>query len=435
MKRIISLLAAIAVAATVMAQNYERANILGLTIGGGIHTMAHTPADGAFKLGNGFDGGLQYAHFFGRHFGIGLGAHYSFATSVADYSFAEDLTEPGNTPITATYDGWRERQEAGFVSVPLELLWRQPLGGRWSLFFGVGAQVDLNLHGRYIADRGSVMVISQVGGAGTETTVYEHDASASSLEGGLDRLDMGVSALADLGVRVALSEHCGIYLGVYGSYGIKEYKVGNDFPMLEGADPYQYFGSYASNQVDAARLLSAGVKVGFDIGWGGKKRKQHSSHDRGNDMVGYEVDPAESMARQRNRPPVRREEPTVVRNKRDDVRHMLDAIEATVYFESSGITPAVDQQTYDVLRFLCDAMNEDPTLRITVAGHTDNTGSVEVNMEYGMRRAEALKAYLVGLGAPADNIDCESRGKTQPVASNDTEEGRARNRRATVSIQ
>ena len=443
MKRVSILLVALACATAAVAQRYERSNLLGMTVGGGVHTLLCNPSDGSFTPGYGYEGGLQYAHFFGRHFGLALGVHYSFATSTLRYDFTETYAGDaiGYYELSSTFSGWRERQEVGFVSVPLELLWRQSLGGRWSLFFGVGAQVDWNLHGRYVADGGrcmSTLDYTNESGVWTTVTGFDHDASASALEGDVERLPLGVSALADLGVRVALSECCGLYLGVYGSYGLLDLAGEHQRPLVDiGAeDPTQcmYGGSYHSRQVDAMRLFSAGVKLGFDFGWGRKKGHRHS--DRGGGMVGYEVDPAESMERYRQRPPVvRKEEPVAPRQTKDEVRRLLDLIGATVYFESSGVTLAVDPQTYEVLRALCEAMREDPTLRVTVAGHTDNTGSVEINMEYGMRRAEALKAYLVGLGAPSDNIDCESRGKNQPVASNDTEEGRARNRRATVTLQ
>ena len=80
-------------------------------------------------------------------------------------------------------------------------------------------------------------------------------------------------------------------------------------------------------------------------------------------------------------------------------------------------------------------MKTDNTLVVTVYGHTDNTGSAQTNMKYGQKRAEALKNYMVKLGAPAANIKCESKGQNEPVADNSTEEGRAKNRRATVELK
>ena len=80
-------------------------------------------------------------------------------------------------------------------------------------------------------------------------------------------------------------------------------------------------------------------------------------------------------------------------------------------------------------------MKADENLTVIVYGQTDNTGSLQINMKYGQKRAEALKKYMVKLGAPAKNINCVSRGPNEPVADNDTEEGRAKNRRATVELK
>ena len=94
-----------------------------------------------------------------------------------------------------------------------------------------------------------------------------------------------------------------------------------------------------------------------------------------------------------------------------------------------------DEKTDDAIHAICDAMKADQNLKVTVYGHTDNTGSLKANMKYGKQRAQALKDYMVKLGAPAKNITCESKGPKEPVADNKTKEGRAKNRRATVELK
>lgn len=61
--------------------------------------------------------------------------------------------------------------------------------------------------------------------------------------------------------------------------------------------------------------------------------------------------------------------------------------------------------------------------------------SAAINMKYGKKRAEALKKYMISLGAPADNILIESRGQEDPIVPNDSDENRAKNRRATVVLK
>lgn len=72
--------------------------------------------------------------------------------------------------------------------------------------------------------------------------------------------------------------------------------------------------------------------------------------------------------------------------------------------------------------------------KILLDGHTDNSGSTEYNLELGQRRANIIKQYLVSKNVRADKIITNSYGDQQPLASNDTEEGRAENRRTELRI-
>ncbi|MCB0589585.1 MAG: OmpA family protein [Phaeodactylibacter sp.] len=72
--------------------------------------------------------------------------------------------------------------------------------------------------------------------------------------------------------------------------------------------------------------------------------------------------------------------------------------------------------------------------KITLTGHTDNVGTETTNVQLGMERARAIKNILIGDGVGADQIETISKGEEQPVASNDTEEGRHENRRVEVRL-
>ncbi len=69
-----------------------------------------------------------------------------------------------------------------------------------------------------------------------------------------------------------------------------------------------------------------------------------------------------------------------------------------------------------------------------IEGHTDNTGSNEKNIEIGMDRANFAKNYLIKNGISASKIKATSKGSSSPIASNDTEEGRAQNRRTIITL-
>jgi OOP family OmpA-OmpF porin len=80
-------------------------------------------------------------------------------------------------------------------------------------------------------------------------------------------------------------------------------------------------------------------------------------------------------------------------------------------------------------------MNEHPSINVSVEGHTDSVGSDQYNLGLGQRRADSVESYLVSRGISASRLSTVSHGESKPVASNDTAEGRAENRRVELIVQ
>ncbi len=103
-----------------------------------------------------------------------------------------------------------------------------------------------------------------------------------------------------------------------------------------------------------------------------------------------------------------------------------------IFFElnKATLTPASYEELGRVLKLL----ESNPTLRIEISGHTDNVGSFQVNERLSEARAKAVVDYLIGNGIDADRLEYAGYAFSRPVATNDTAEGRAQNRRVEFEI-
>jgi outer membrane protein OmpA-like peptidoglycan-associated protein len=75
-----------------------------------------------------------------------------------------------------------------------------------------------------------------------------------------------------------------------------------------------------------------------------------------------------------------------------------------------------------------------PSLHVAVEGHTDSVGGDEYNQELSEHRAQSVRDYFVQQGIPASTIEFRGFGKSQPIASNETAEGRQQNRRVELVL-
>lgn len=105
-----------------------------------------------------------------------------------------------------------------------------------------------------------------------------------------------------------------------------------------------------------------------------------------------------------------------------------------LYFDTAqasiSLTPAQRQKVADMVRYT----DKIDGAQINTIGHTDNTGSRTANINLAQNRAEFAKDYLVNNGISANKISASSQGPDQPIADNNTAEGRAKNRRVVVTI-
>ena len=166
MKRIFMMFGLLALGFSLSAQQNQHSNYIGFEVGGGMNGLTYKADNGNYYVGWGFQGGLRYAHFFGKHFGMGLGVQ-------ATRTFAHDKVP--------------EHKMFTYLNIPVEFYWRAPMCNTWSFLFGIGGSMDMPLGG--------------------EKAMTEK---------------IGASIVADLGFNYELCDNWGLYMGLYGSYSFTD---------------------------------------------------------------------------------------------------------------------------------------------------------------------------------------------------------------------
>lgn len=112
-----------------------------------------------------------------------------------------------------------------------------------------------------------------------------------------------------------------------------------------------------------------------------------------------------------------------------DAAGLINIYGITFDFDKADIKPESEPQ----LQQIANLMNDNPGLNLSVVGHTDDQGGADYNLDLSSRRADAVVDALAGkYGVKRDRLFASGAGLSQPIASNDTEEGRAKNRRVML---
>jgi OOP family OmpA-OmpF porin len=114
----------------------------------------------------------------------------------------------------------------------------------------------------------------------------------------------------------------------------------------------------------------------------------------------------------------------------------VEKISMTLHFEFDFDKAVVRPDAHDDATKIAEAMKEYPGANVQLEGHTDSVGTEDYNMSLSRQRAESVKMYLVEkFNINASRISTVGYGKSQPVATNDTEAGKQKNRRVVANIE
>ncbi|CDF81104.1 OmpA/MotB family protein [Formosa agariphila KMM 3901] len=121
----------------------------------------------------------------------------------------------------------------------------------------------------------------------------------------------------------------------------------------------------------------------------------------------------------------------------DALQLIKDEIEANplvMYFDTAKASISLSAEQREKVAKISRYLDKVEGATTTIVGHTDNTGNADSNVVLGQERADFAKSYFIRNHIPESKITTLSKGQTEPIADNDTEDGRAKNRRTIVIL-
>jgi formylglycine-generating enzyme required for sulfatase activity len=130
-------------------------------------------------------------------------------------------------------------------------------------------------------------------------------------------------------------------------------------------------------------------------------------------------------------------EPVVKKAAPPEKTNLMDGLDTKGFIDVYGINfdigkAIVKPESYPIIEQISSYLKEHPQMRVVIEGHTDNTGSDELNLKLSDKRAESIKTEIVKRGINAGRMETKGYGSSKPVADNKTAAGRTQNRRVTI---
>jgi outer membrane protein OmpA-like peptidoglycan-associated protein len=449
-KRGAAVLSAIAMAVSVSAQteNYVPKHEFSISGFGGLSTLNYKVnipqnpyIDGVDrKMGLGGGVGLDWTYHFSKHWGLRLGVQAALYNAKAKKDFTLNGIYMRDQALIDIDGKLQEKQRAVYAQVPLMVQWMTP-AGKNHFYVALGGKLGMRLWDNYKQIVDAKPTYHPVYNAPTRAA-YDPEGIHESYRGtiGLKRFD--VMGSAEVGMRWTLGNGVGLYTGLYFDYGFL-----NTAPKAKGVSATM--GEFDVEDVRDMSILSAELR-GIPQGQNRTVAPTTTNSrlvDKVHKMAGGLVlrlsfgkgkavvapcpecpivEPIEKIKEVYHRDTIRivKEIPQEIKDKMKDLSSALFA------FNKFDISPKAQTILNDVATWL----KKNPQMKCELSGHTDGKGSVAYNQKLSEQRAQAVYDYLVKAGVSSDNLTWKGYGKSEPIATNDTAEGRQLNRRVELRL-
>ena len=449
-KRGAAVLSAIAMAVSVSAQteNYVPKHEFSISGFGGLSTLNYKVnipqnpfIDGVDrKMGLGGGVGLDWTYHFSKHWGLRLGVQAALYNAKAKKDFTLNGIYMRDQALIDIDGKLQEKQRAVYAQVPLMVQWMTP-AGKNHFYVALGGKFGMRLWDNYKQIADAKTTYHPVYNAPTRAA-YDPEGIHESYRGtiGLKRFD--VMGSAEVGMRWTLGNGVGLYTGLYFDYGFL-----NTAPKAKGVSATM--GEFDVEDVRDMSILSAELR-GIPQGQNRTVAPTTTNFrlvDKVHKMAGGLVlrlsfgkgkavvapcpecpivEPIEKIKEVYHHDTIRivKEIPQEIKDKMKDLSNALFA------FDKFDINPKAQSILNDVAGWL----KKNPQMKCELSGHTDGKGSVAYNQKLSEQRAKAVYDYLVKAGVSSDNLTWKGYGKSEPIATNDTAEGRQLNRRVELRL-
>ena len=450
-KRGAAVLSAIAMAVSVSAQteNYVPKHEFSISGFGGLSTLnykVNVPQnpyiDGVDrKMGLGGGVGLDWTYHFSKHWGLRLGVQAALYNAKAKKDFTLNGIYMRDQALIDIDGKLQEKQRAVYAQVPLMVQWMTP-AGKNHFYVALGGKFGMRLWDNYKQMVDAKTTYHPVYNAPTRAAYDPEREIHESYRGtiGLKRFD--VMGSAEVGMRWTLGNGVGLYTGLYFDYGFL-----NTAPKAKGVSATM--GEFDVEDVRDMSILSAELR-GIPQGQNRTVAPTTTNFrlvDKVHKMAGGLVlrlsfgkgkavvapcpecpivEPIEKIKEVYHHDTIRivKEIPQEIKDKMKDLSSALFA------FNKFDISPKAQTILNDVATWL----KKNPQMKCELSGHTDGKGSVAYNQKLSEQRAQAVYDYLVKAGVSSDNLTWKGYGKSEPIATNDTAEGRQLNRRVELRL-
>lgn len=397
---------------------------------------------------------LSYDFWILPNWGIGSGASFSSwrsrSTNSNDFTTLNAIDKDGESyQHHTTLSSITERQSITSLDIPFRISFRTTPTRPFRLEANAWAGLAITTSTKFKVTGGSIS--TQGFYPQYNLTLYDMPVNgfytiSPRYDGDLTLRHTSLSAGAEVGISRALTPSVAIGVSSYVRHSFSNLRNSADRPQFDpdclASDAYN--PTYSSILTSAECPILRPTQVGIQLSLRLTLRRKRPSAPRPSQ-------PASSRPSSVSPPPpatsvapslfiespddsltIYRRSDTIPSPTDADLQQLVNQA-GRMGFELGGSTLNDDSQA--TVRRIAALLSENPDYNVVVVGHTCNKGSDQVNMRVGFARARSVANALRRNGIPADRITISSAGAAHPIASNDTEDGRRKNRRAEVIVQ